>query len=621
MKRKKKATMSLENSKERLNRARQELSSREMLNGSSIYPKQVRSDDLVIILDINSFSLTEKHNEYEKACSLVEGMDTNGAYFAVIDESDIRSIPKIVSYALCSWCSNMSIIKALKENEVPFSIQEKDPHVLLGEGGNLKDFVKKTSIENISPMSFKNGKDQNFTDLYALEGLIDDLGYCSIKSMNGSYRTCKIDRFFHTIINSSADDCKVDVHRFIKRFQGSRAATEFKSQNWRRVDEDYMKSHTIEFKTLEDTKDHSYLFFKNCILKISKDKTEKIPLYDLNDDEFVRVECRNDLLDLPDDMENGEFLRFFKNICDHDERREKALRTAIGYLLHRFHSGNHKAIVLVDESNDENTGGTGKGIIWHAIEQIRGLVSIDCRNECNWSSSFRFSEVKESTSVFVYDEMTTRHWEDIFKTITDGMTVECKYQEKFTIPPERSPKILITSNFAPVGLSSSFLRRRAVYELSNHYSESNTPLEEFGHWFFSSDWSQEEWSKFYWFMAECLKDYLRFGLIEISTESLERKKMENIPEKYRCFLEDFVPEIEEGACVSIQSKKLKEAYLRFCGVEQNEGRQLPGTALDKELASSLRMLCKIKGINIESSRTSKMINGEKLFFRGFILSR
>lgn len=592
------------------------------LNGKSIFPKKPESNDLIIILDINEFSLVEKYRIYNKTLEDLKDFDLTGICFSVIDKSDVRSLPKILEYTICSWCSNIRICEELISENFNFFIQEKDPKECLSNRLDLKNFLNKTKIPGRFPMyikSFRGRREQALTDLPIMEDLIDHLGYCSLKNQNGFYRTNKIDKYLHTVSESSADDCKVDLHRFIKKFQGNLISTEFKSQNWRRLDEDYMKSHVLDIKTLEDSKERSYLFFKNCILSIDKDYKEITPLEKLDDSIFVKTECKYNLLDYPKDIESGEFFRFFKHICNENKERELALRTAIGYLLHRFHSGNPKAIVLVDESTEENTGGTGKGILWHAIEQMRNLVSTDCRNECNWNSNFRFSEVKENTSVFVYDEMTTKHWDDIFKTITDGMTVECKYKEKFTIPPDKSPKILITSNFAPMGISSSFTRRRAVYELSNYYSDEKTPLEEFGHWFFSSDWSPEEWNKFYWFMAECLQDYLRYGLMEMQSESLELKKMENVPEKYRDFLEDNFGEINLSREFFISSKELKERYFSFCGIEQSERKKFLGTSLEKELASSLKIYCKIKKIKISQIRKTITEEKERVFERGFLL--
>jgi hypothetical protein len=102
--------------------------------------------------------------------------------------------------------------------------------------------------------------------------------------------------------------------------------------------------------------------------------------------------------------------------------------------------------------------------------------------------------------------------------------VEKKNRDEIIVKFENSPKILISTNYAPTGIDESSLRRQFILEFADYFNLKYTPEMEFGKRFFD-DWSVEEWNSFYNFMIGCLQYYLQNGLVEYTRINLDQKKL------------------------------------------------------------------------------------------------
>src|SRR5690606_11670443 len=109
--------------------------------------------------------------------------------------------------------------------------------------------------------------------------------------------------------------------------------------------------------------------------------------------------------------------------------------------------------------------------------------------------------VNLTTEILFYDDFTKEvSFEIFYPLVTTGVEVEKKRKQAFFIPYDKSPKILISSNYLVRGTGgSSDIRRKFEFELSNYFNENHTPEDEFGNRFFD-DWNEEQWNEFYGFM-------------------------------------------------------------------------------------------------------------------------
>lgn len=110
----------------------------------------------------------------------------------------------------------------------------------------------------------------------------------------------------------------------------------------------------IEILEIKDTADTSYMFFKNCVLRITAKGVEKIKYDDINGHVLEK-----DIIDYELTSENcndaiGTFNLFISEICDNEnqeisENNYESLFTIIGYVLHRYKDPSKaKAIVFID---------------------------------------------------------------------------------------------------------------------------------------------------------------------------------------------------------------------------------------------------------------------------------
>lgn len=250
--------------------------------------------------------------------------------------------------------------------------------------------------------------------------------------------------------------------------------------------------------------------------------------------------------------------KFISNIGGENKR---AFEAGIGYLLHPFKDpANPKVIIFNDEyfdcENDrEPEGGTGKGMIIQMLSKFRNTVIKDGKT-FRPDKSFLWQGVGPETElVAIEDARKNFDFEVIFPIVTDGWTIEKKNTQEFTLPRERSPKIIITSNYPIKGSSQSHRRRRFELELKPHYSDKHTIQKEFGHLFFT-DWPPEEWNRFDNYFLGCLQHYLANGLPAVITGNIEASKL--IAETNR----DFVRWIEDLAVTEkLPEKTSKQAFI------------------------------------------------------------
>jgi hypothetical protein len=275
----------------------------------------------------------------------------------------------------------------------------------------------------------------------------------------------------------------------------------------------------IEILEIKDTADTSYMFFKNCLLRITAKGLEKIKYDDINGHVLEKDIIGYELTSEDCDNAIGKFNFFIQDICENEnqeisENNFESLITIIGYILHRHKDpSNAKAIVLMDPyRGDGANGGTGKSLLTKAFEKVRPCVYEDGKF-FHAKDRFALSQIDYSTRVLVIDDIPQNFdFTKLFPMITEKAVIERKFQNKYTVLFERSPKIVITTNYVLEGMDESTTRRKIDFIFSDHFNREITPESEYGGLFFI-DWKAEEWEDFFLLMANCIKKYLEYGKI------------------------------------------------------------------------------------------------------------
>ena len=281
---------------------------------------------------------------------------------------------------------------------------------------------------------------------------------------------------------------------------------------------------TIDIYFIEDSNSTSYLYYRNCAVKITKEGLEPIDYMDLGG--YVWKEHIIDRKFKICENTECDYKTFIRRICADDEARVKTMESTIGFLMHGYKNLSYcPAVILNDEVISDNPeGGTGKGLFMNAINQMKKLVVIDGK-QFAFEKSFPYQLVSADTQVLCFDDVKKHFdFERLFSVVTEGLTLEKKNKDAIKIPFSRSPKIAITTNYAIKGSGNSFARRKWELELHQHYNKNFTPIDEFKKHFFA-DWDDNEWCQFDNYMTYCLQLFLNDGLVKSKFVNLKTRQL------------------------------------------------------------------------------------------------
>jgi hypothetical protein len=319
---------------------------------------------------------------------------------------------------------------------------------------------------------------------------------------------------------------------------------------------------TAQFTVEDDGKDFSWIYYKNCALKVTQDEFIEVDYQDLNG--FVWKKQVIDREFIKADHHESEYRTFIWLCSGENVSRYNSLKSVIGYLMHSFKtSANNKAIIFNDETISDNpNGGSGKSLFWNALSHIKKVATIDGKT-FEFSKSFPYQSVPVDTQLLVFDDVKKNfNFENLFSLITEGITLEYKGQDAIKLPVQKSPKIIITTNYTIQGVGGSFERRKFEVEMSSYFNANHSPLDYFDHMLFD-DWDEEEWARFDHFMINCLKYYLKNGLVEFTHNNLENRKLINDTSL------EFLEWIKETDCIN-EGYQLSKNYVFDRFIDENK---------------------------------------------------
>lgn len=326
-----------------------------------------------------------------------------------------------------------------------------------------------------------------------------------------------------------------------------------------------------EIDILKDTQDAAYFTFTNGIVKVTKNGAEL-----LSYGQVGKPVWRSQVIDFKVDIDNY----FDESLCQFFDFLQKIsgdnisyLLALIGYLLHRYKDPSRPyAVILAEETEDEKKGGgTGKGILVTALAYMANCERVDGKN-FKLDKSFAFQRVGLDTKIIAIEDVRKNvDFEGFYAIITEGITIEKKNKDEFLIPYKDSPKIIFTTNYTIAGNGGHGKRRQKLFELTNHFSSSHTPVDEYKCRLFD-DWDPDEWNRFYNLMFTCVAAYLQSGVPVVeNSEKINRKHMRLnfTPE----FIEWWDGYIENGAADFKAFRDMYGAYLVSNNLEKKDFSQ------------------------------------------------
>lgn len=309
------------------------------------------------------------------------------------------------------------------------------------------------------------------------------------------------------------------------------------------------------------------IFYANGVIKIGASEIKFIEW-----DKFDGYVWKSKVLDRDitilskDDSMKNDFVTFLANVSKNDENRFQALICTIGYLIHAYKDkANIPAVILNDEViSDDPEGGTGKGIIVDCVARFKKIDIIDGML-FDFSDKFRYQTVNIDTDIIFFDDAKKGfEFQKLFSSLTTGLDVEKKSGLKFKMPFAISPKIVISTNYAIKGNGSSYERRKHEIEIAPHYSNSFTPLQEFGKMLID-DFTPEEFNAFDNFVIRCCAAYLIKGLVkqELINQPLKQLYASTEHEFVDFMKEEYFFEVGKSQPYRIDQSEAFDKYYRL----------------------------------------------------------
>src|SRR5690606_29998606 len=210
----------------------------------------------------------------------------------------------------------------------------------------------------------------------------------------------------------------------------------------------------------------------------------------------------------------------------------------------------NKIVILYDAETGTKTsanGGTGKTLLINgAIKQLRNVTVIDGKRYDDRTNRFLYQNVNPSTNTVFLDDVNDKfNLEDIFSVSTGDFEVEKKNKQSFILEYKYAPKFVVSSNREVKMIAGASSERRKIeLALDNVFSAVYTPKDHFNEIFFSDDWDNEKFNKFFLFMLECNVYYHQNGLKEYIDQDIQDSRLRGlIGNKLYDFIEADIIEI------------------------------------------------------------------------------
>lgn len=319
----------------------------------------------------------------------------------------------------------------------------------------------------------------------------------------------------------------------------------FSENNWNHLPE-------LDVKMMRHTREKAYFYFRNGYVEITA-KGSKLHKYDTLSGSYIfrdyLVNRDISVIDVDSDVERKfgskgvdflDFLAKVSGIVDNDITADqvekfKYLRRLIGFLLHDYKQQGLTDFCVI--LCDDNTGGSGKGLIIQALEQLTSVAKLDCRKDVG---IYDPDDLTERTRIKVYNDVQPSfNFGNAYVEITDGGTIRHMYGSPRAVPYKDTWKDLITSNYIIRGNNGPDQRRQRVFSMNAFFDQNNTVQDYYNQSFFSEDWTPKDWNFFYNLMFQCVQEWLAadYHVRYTDKEYQERKLESEYPMEFREYVD------------------------------------------------------------------------------------
>lgn len=260
----------------------------------------------------------------------------------------------------------------------------------------------------------------------------------------------------------------------------------------------------------------------------------------------------------------------------------------LGYLMHKYKKKDRAMAVWVMENKvteiNQSNGGSGKSFMFDALKTLLNIMGLNGRDDKLMENKHVLDRVSPDTNlILIEDAQRNFDFDYWYPIITNNLIINEKNKQSKEIPFTDSPKIAITSNFAPqiYNKDASSFRRLQFMVMSDYYHvkspgsdeyrETRQISSDFGYVIMAEDYREEYYNEDFNFLLDCLQFYLqccRRGIPKIEADIaniLERIGKQNIGDNFEDWADIYFSD-EEVFNRDVQKDELIDDYKNETGL-------------------------------------------------------
>jgi hypothetical protein len=347
---------------------------------------------------------------------------------------------------------------------------------------------------------------------------------------------------------------------------------------------------------LSDDQDNCYKLFQNGVLHITK---KGYTLLDYK--EIDQLIMANDIIDrsFPLEKKPGVFTDFIKKSVGLDDY----VKQISGFLAHEWKDETTAYTVTLTEKvpDPKQGGGAGKNVFMSLFSLFTTVCSTngsqlqyDERFFQSWNGerlmvlsdvpkSFSFTFLKEAASGSI-------KWRRLFKNPVD-------------VPVERTPKIVVLTNYSYEVTDGGVRRRLIALEFSDYFTKKGGVDQVYGK-HFPKGWNEDDWSDYYHFMAESIQAWMKCGKKLQNRALSDTGWIKQFTMNYGTVIRGIIEENIESwqKRVQVKATTMSDNVRKYYKDYDIQNRYQPST---KKINSALAEWCEKHGIKFQKGVTIK----------------
>ena len=232
----------------------------------------------------------------------------------------------------------------------------------------------------------------------------------------------------------------------------------------------------------------SYLFYRNCYLKITSEEIEILE-YKYMDKLIWEENIKNRDFIKHDGFRKGLYWEFLNNAIGCSEY----LMQCIGHYAHNYRDSEAYCVIAVESCDTGKGGGAGKNIFWDLFSEITTCMSMT-------ASMVKF----DNNLLQSWDYQRVLHISDLTKNfdlrflkdaVNGSISVNKKYINEYKIPISKMPKVCCSTNYSYDDSDGGVKRRTRGLEFTDFYIRRGGVNKVHGK-MFPKDWDENDYIGF-----------------------------------------------------------------------------------------------------------------------------